>query len=88
MMKRELTHSPEPAKTITELRQWVQDAWDKLSQDDIRHLYHPLYARIHACVAVRGGTLCIDMTVWAPLTVTCVSFGLNLLHTPTMKKYL
>ena len=22
-------------------------------------------------------TVCIEMTMWAPLTVTCVSFGLN-----------
>ena len=30
-------------------------------------------------------TICIDVTVWAPLTVTCVSSGLNLLsNTPTM----
>ena len=38
MMKRELTLSPEPATTIAELRQRVQDALDNLSQDDIRHL--------------------------------------------------
>ena len=37
-MKRELTLSPEPATTIAKLRQWVQGAWDNLSQDDIRHL--------------------------------------------------
>ena len=38
MMKRELTPSPEPATTTAELQQWVQDALDNLSQDDIRHL--------------------------------------------------
>ena len=37
-MKRELSLSQEPAITIAELRQRVQDAWDNLSQDDIRHL--------------------------------------------------
>ena len=31
MMKRELTLSPEPAITITKLRQRLQDAWDHLS---------------------------------------------------------
>ena len=46
MMKRELTLSPEPATTIAELRQRVQDAWGNLSQDDIRHLYDRLRARI------------------------------------------
>ena len=40
-----LTLSPEPAITIAELRQRVQDAWDNLSQDDIRHLYDSLHAR-------------------------------------------
>ena len=54
MMKWEFTLSPEPATTIAELRQRVQDAWDSLWQVDIRHLYDCLYARIHACVAVRG----------------------------------
>ena len=52
---------------MAELRQQVQDAWDNLSQDDIRHLY----VRLHACVAARGAKLCTDVTVWAPLTVTC-----------------
>ena len=46
-MKRELTLSPE-------LRQWMQDAWDNLSQDDIRHLFDRLDARIHASVVYRG----------------------------------
>ena len=64
--------SPEPATVIAELRQRVQDVCDNLSQDDIRHLYDRLHAGIHACVATRGGTLCIDVTVWAVLTVTCV----------------
>ena len=72
MMKRELSLSPEPVTTIVELRQWMQDAWDNLSQDDIRHLYDHLHARIHACVAAREGTLCIDVNVWAPLIVTVV----------------
>ena len=36
MVKRELTLSPDT--TITELRQQVQDAWDNLSPDGIRHL--------------------------------------------------
>ena len=35
MMKRELNSSPEPATTIAELRQQVQDAWVSLSQDDM-----------------------------------------------------
>ena len=61
MMKLELTLSPEPATTIAELRKWVQDAWDNLSQDDIQYLYDRLHARIHACVAVGGGTVCSDV---------------------------
>ena len=38
---------------MAELRQQVQDAWHNLSQDDIRHLYDSLHARIHARVAAR-----------------------------------
>ena len=50
MLKRELTLSPKSATTVAELRLRVQDAWDNLSQDDIRHIYDRLHARIHACV--------------------------------------
>ena len=52
------------------------DAWDNLSQNDIRHLYDRLNARIHACIVTSGGYT--DVTVWASLTVMWVSFGLNL----------
>ena len=55
MMNSELTLSPEPAKTIAELRQRLHDAWDNVSQDDIRHLYDRFHVRIRACVAARGG---------------------------------
>ena len=54
-MKLELTLSPELATTIAEMQQRVQDVWDNLSQDDIRHLYDRLHARIHACLATREG---------------------------------
>ena len=55
MMKREHTLSLESVAAIAKFRQRVQNAWDNLSQDDIRHLYDSLYARMHACVADRGG---------------------------------
>ena len=80
MMQRELSLSPEPATTIAELRQRVQDAWDNLSQDDIRHLYEYLHARLHAFVATRGGYTaylcdCLD----TPYCEMYISVGLNLL---------
>ena len=40
-----------------------------LSQDDIRHLYDGFLARM---LPPEVSTLCIDVTVWALLTVTCV----------------
>ena len=46
MMNLKLILSPDPATTIAELRQLVQDAWDNQSQDDIRHLYDHFHARI------------------------------------------
>ena len=61
MMKWELTLSPEPATTIAELQQWVKDAWDNLSQDDIWHLYEHLHVRIHACIAEREGVFFVLM---------------------------
>ena len=51
---REFTLFPEPATNTAELWQRVQDAWENLSQDDIRHLYNRLHGRIHSCVADRG----------------------------------
>ena len=51
MMKLKLTPAPQPAANIAELRQWVQDNWDNLPQEHIRHIYDRLFARIHACVA-------------------------------------
>ena len=84
LMKLELTLSPEPATTIAELRQRVQDTWHNLSQDDIRHLYDHFHARMHDCVENR----------WAyflntPHCDMCVLFGLNLLsYTLTMINYL
>ena len=36
------------------MRLWMQDAWDNLSQDDVRLLYDRLHAIIHACIAARG----------------------------------
>ena len=54
-MQQELNLSPESDTTIDEMKQRVQDAWDNLSQDDIRHLYDRLYARIHIGIAAREG---------------------------------
>ena len=67
-----LTLSPEPATIIAELRQRMQDTWDNLLQDYIRHLYDRLHARIHVWVAAKGG----DTVHW--YDCLCVSFGLNL----------
>ena len=54
-------------------------------QDDIWHVNDHVHARVHALIATRRGTLYIDVTVGAPLTVTCVSFGLNLSSLGTLK---
>ena len=39
---------------MAELRQ-VQDGWNRLSQDDIRHIYDHLHGRIHTCIPARRG---------------------------------
>ena len=57
-LKRELTLFPESATITVELQQQVQDTCGNLPQDDIRHLYDCLHARIHACFAT-AGQLCI-----------------------------
>ena len=83
MMKRELTLSPELATTIVELRQRVQDSWDDLSHDGIR-----IFMTICMPTIATKYTLYIDVAVWAPLNVTCDSFGLNLSYNPTTINYL
>ena len=61
-----------------------------LSQDDIRHFYNRLHARIHTCIAVRWKyTVYWFDCLGTPYCDVCVSFGLNLLsYTPTMINYL
>ena len=63
---------------MAKLRQQVQDSWDNLSQDDIRHLYDSLHATVHSCVAARGG---YNMYSCDCLSThycdICVSFGLS-----------
>ena len=50
--------------------QRITDAWDNLSQDDIRHHCMREYT---LALLPEEGTLCIDVTIWhAPLTVKCV----------------
>ena len=71
MMKWELTHSPEPATTIAELRQRMQDSWDSLPEGDIRHFMIVCMREYTPALLPDTGTLCIDVPVWAPLTVTC-----------------
>ena len=74
---------------MAKLRQQVQDAWDNLPQDDIRHLYDCLHARIHACIAVIGGYIvyCCDF-LGIPYCDMCVSFRLKLSYTPIVTRYL
>ena len=62
MMKPELILSREPANSIAELRQLVHDAWDNLSQDDIRHLYDCVREYMPALLP-EWGTLHIDVSV-------------------------
>ena len=73
-MKRKLTLSPEPATIIAKLRLRLHDVWT---------IYHRLTFDIFMTVCLReytpglppeDGTLCIDVTAWTPLTMTCVFY--------------
>ena len=78
MMKRELTLSPEPTTTIAELQQRVQDVCDSLSQNDIRHLYDSLHARIHASVAAFYRDMCVPFVLNLSYAPTChINFRYN-----------
>ena len=56
---------------MAELQQQVQDVWDSVPQDDIRHLYDHMRKYMPALPPERA-TLCIDVIIWAPLTVIYV----------------
>lgn len=43
-------------QNIADLEQQLMNAWQNVSQDDIRNLYHSLARRIQACIAARGGS--------------------------------
>ena len=55
IMKRGLLFLQSLPQPFPNLRGRVQDVWDNLSQEDIRHLNDRLHARIHACIDVREG---------------------------------
>ena len=66
MMKWELTFSPEPASTIAELRQRLHDAWDSVSQDDIRRFYDCFaceLSRVSICRGYPGSWVLGDFVV-------------------------
>ena len=42
-------------RNVADLEQQLRNAWQNVSQDDIRKLYHSLPRRIQACIAAKGG---------------------------------
>ena len=55
MVGRQVTRATRPPTTLAKLREQVEEAWDKVPQDIIRHLYDRLDERVSACIAARGG---------------------------------
>ncbi|GBM00064.1 hypothetical protein AVEN_214131-1 [Araneus ventricosus] len=52
---RQLQRHPQPALTVPVLTDQVQQAWNSISQTDIRHLYDTMHARLHAFIQNSGG---------------------------------
>ncbi|GBM17306.1 hypothetical protein AVEN_237291-1 [Araneus ventricosus] len=52
---RQLQRHPQPALTVPVLTDQVQQAWNSISQTDIRHLYDTMHSRLHACIQNSGG---------------------------------
>ncbi|GBM99280.1 hypothetical protein AVEN_142276-1 [Araneus ventricosus] len=52
---RQLQRRPQSALTVPVLTDQVQQAWNSISQTDIRHLYNTMHARFHACIQNSGG---------------------------------
>ena len=50
---RQIQRHPQPALTVTDLTDQVQQAWNSIPQNDIRHLYDTMHARLHACIQNR-----------------------------------
>ena len=72
MMKRELTLSLEPAKTIAEFRQRMQDAWRNILRMSFGSFRTVCMLEYTPAVPSEEGALCFDVTVRAPFTVTFV----------------
>ena len=54
IIKRQLQHHPQPTLTIPVLAEQVQQAWNFITQSDIRHLYDTMHARLKACIRNSG----------------------------------
>ncbi|GFW26132.1 uncharacterized protein TNCV_3396281 [Trichonephila clavipes] len=52
---RQLQHHPQPGLNVPVMTQQVQQAWNSISQIDIRHLYNTMHARLQACIQNSGG---------------------------------
>ncbi len=55
MIGRRLRANPEPALTIPQLRAQVEQAWNDITQDEIRNLFDRMNNRVNACIRARGG---------------------------------
>ena len=51
---RQLRRHPQPALTVADLTDRVQQAWNSIPQNVIRHLYDTMPGRLHACINNRG----------------------------------
>lgn len=48
-------HSISPHSTLTLLYQQIQDLWNNVSQDGIRHLYKSMHLTVQVYVNAQGG---------------------------------
>ncbi|GFT58477.1 uncharacterized protein TNCV_3656471 [Trichonephila clavipes] len=52
---RQLQHHPQLTLIVPVLIQQVQQAWNSIPQNSIRHLYDTLHARLQVCIQISGG---------------------------------
>ena len=53
-MHRRLRNLPHPPKTLEELLQQIQNAWNEIPQQAIDHLILSMPRRIQSCIRARG----------------------------------
>ncbi|GFT99778.1 hypothetical protein TNCV_4692611 [Trichonephila clavipes] len=67
----EIGHQIRAPQNVKNLDQQLENAWQNVSQDNIKKLYHPLTRRIQARITTRCGSPITDLNIQAEIRDGC-----------------